>query len=246
MIRTIIVCLFLSACSSPKKFQTRKDDNTRFYNYTDGNGSYAIRRDNKLSGNKLVTRNQLSTYNGAEVLEKSITVSKVGKISGGSIAVLPESSQFEVWFSGKKYVSKIKINRNDKMAIIYMQSPEKKWNGTKTQKLNSSRIICFFSQLPECLKMQNVLIHAKDKKVPLQIIWDNYPFHIELYKGLNQELITQGAFYFSDKVDDLLRFELDIGNQIIFYHYDRALDFVKMNWVAQGITQEANINGAKN
>ena len=237
----LIVIFILSSCSSAQNVSLKSGDKTQFYNYIDASGSFSVRRDNKMSGNSMITRNQLSSYNGAEVLEKSITVSRVGKLKGNSIAVLPETSQFEVWFSGKKYETKIKINRANRVANIQMQSPDKRWNGSETKKLSAARVICFFSQLPECLKVQNILIFAKDKKIPVQIIWDNYPYHIELYKGMNQELITQGSFYFSDKVDDLLRFELDIGNQILFYHYDRSLDFV-----AQGISQEANLNGAKN
>ena len=84
--------------------------------------------------------------------------------------------------------------------------------------------------------MQNILLKARKDKVLLYIIWDGYPFNSEQYEGVEDVLISQASFYYSQKQRDSLRFELDIGNQIIFYHFDKNLQFEKMFWVSQGIS----------
>ena len=95
---------------------------------------------------------------------------------------------------------------------------------------------CFFSQLPECLKEQNLLYLSAQKKVQLFVVWDNFPYHRELYEGMGTNPIISATLEISKHSKDELKYSLDIGNQIIFYHFDKKLMFKGFYWISQGIS----------
>lgn len=206
---------------------------------SDSSGKYHVKRQVKISGRKLLTKTVLSNWNSpSEALEKSITSSVIGSLRTGEPSLLPFASQFSVWFDKKQYFSQLKINRKSKSISIIQKSPEAKWNGKDSKKIPAGKYYCFFSSLPECVISQNLLVLSRESKVPIYLIWDNYPYYTEQYQAMSGDIVSLVQFSFANMVDQSLRFELDIGNQIIFYHFDKELKFEKMFWVSQGISLE--------
>ncbi len=229
------------SCTLPHKIKTttRASQGKHKFNLKDSSGNYLVEREVKRVGRKVVTRSTLMSWSDTSApLEKSITVSLVGSVKKGKRSLLPLTSQFSVWFNKKKFFSQIKINKSNKTIAVLKQSPEEKWNGEESVGAPKAKYICFFSSIPECMSEQNLLVLSKDSKVELVIIWDNYPYYVEQYAEVSGKLFTTAQLSFSSMLKDSLRFELDIGNQIIFYHFNRNLEFVKMFWVAQGISLE--------
>lgn len=235
------IFILLTACSlsQTQNPRTKITEGKNRFNLKDATGNYLVEREVKRVGPKIVTRTVLKNWQNISIpLEKSITVSLSGRLSNGTKSLLPLTSQFSVWFDKKKYFSQIKVNKKQKTVSVLKQSPEAKWNGKVIEKAPKARYICFFSSLPECLSEQNLLVLSRNAKIDIFIIWDNYPYYVEQYEGVSGKLITLAQFSFSSMLKDSLRFELDIGNQVIFYHFNRRLEFDKMFWVSQGISLE--------
>jgi hypothetical protein len=208
--------------------------------YSDANGKYTLVREVKKTKSQLITRTRLfDREKTGKSLETSITVSKIGKRNNGSIAMMPSASQFFVWFDKSKYTANMKIDLKNRKLILNKKGPKTEYNYTKTFSLPKTKYICFFSQLPECILTQSLLMKSQEGKIGLSIIWDSYPFNKEQYEGMSNTPIIQAEFYFSEKTSSSLRFELDIGNQILFYHFNKKLKFEKMFWVSQGLSVSA-------
>jgi transposase len=159
----------------------------------------------------------------------------MGKLKG-EVAILPDISQFKVWFDKKEHFSQIKLDRKTKSLEILAKAPVEKWNFQKKIKLPSGRYYCFFSQLPECLKEQKLLEKAVDEKVAIFIIWDNYPFHNEIYKGLSSDPYTRAFLSLAGHDKNTVKYALDVGNQSFFIHYDKDIEFKAYYWISQGIS----------
>ena len=238
MIYKLLLLIVFASCASQSSLKTKLDSGKDTFVLTDPSGRYFVTREVKVQNRKLISRTKVfSIENRKQSLETSVAVSKIGVSKDKrNSALLPEASQFAVWLEKSRYTSQIRIDKNTKKFKVKTKSPEDKWNGLKLFDIPKARYFCFFSQLPDCLIMQNLLLKARQKKIPIYIIWDNFPFHSEQYEGMSKELVTLADFYYSEKDRDSLRFELDLGNQIIFYHFDRKMKFEKMFWITQGIS----------
>lgn len=240
MIRSFLIFTILVSCSNTPTISRDKLAGTTEFLYSDANGKYTLVREVKKTKSKLISRTRLfSRGKTTNSLETSVTVSRLGKRKDNSFALLPEASQFFVWFDKNKYITNLKIDRRNRKLIMHKSGPIKEDNITKKYDLPKSSYICFFSQLPECILAQNLLMKSQKGKIGISIIWDSFPFNKEQYEGMTNNPITQAEFYFSEKTSSSLRFELDIGNQIIFYHFDKKLKFEKMFWVSQGLSISA-------
>lgn len=235
-----LLFVFLLSCANSQKVETTVIiPGTQKFILTDGSGKFQVERQVKISGKKILTRSTISSVNNPKVaLEKSITSSFLGSLRNGDRSLLPVASQFSVWFDKNLFFSQLKVDRKNKTVEIIKKSPEAKWNGKETKKVPAGKYYCFFSSLPECVISQNILLKSRDKKVPIYLIWDSFPFYVEQYQGVSGQLLSLTQFSFSNMVSNSLRFELDIGGQIIFYHFDKKLQFEKMFWVSQGISLE--------
>lgn len=214
-------------------------DRDQNYFYQDSSGRYKMKRELRTKGNKIILRSQLFSIKGSTLpLEKSITVSTVGYVSKNKddIRVLPSRAQFDVWFEKKRFTSQFALYRKQRKLYISLRSPEKQWSGDKEFSLPRGKYFCFFSQLPECIEIQGLLFKARNKRVPIQVIWDSYPYHTEQYDGVDSEPIVSADLYLTDSDKNELKYALDIGNQIIFFHFNKKLKFERMFWVSQGIS----------
>lgn len=237
----LIASYFLVACSTGHYSQkeTNKLNNKQDYILSDQTGNYRVTREIKVKSNKLVSRVQILDVNMNKTLESSVAVSRIGYFANDkkkAIALFPEASQFKVWFNKKEYSSRARIDKKSRELYVSVVGDDKIKGGTKKIKVPSSKAYCYFSQLPECVKIQGMLFEGRNKKRSLYVIWDNFPFHTELYNAVGASPYVLADFYLESKTKNEYKYSLDIGNQIIFYHFDSKFNFDKMFWISQGIS----------
>jgi hypothetical protein len=238
--------IILASCAQmpARKVNKIPQESSELYNFTDLSGEYILKRDQKIQGKKIITRNNiLSPMDQQTSLEKTIVVSKMGylKTNKGNVRVIrPEISQHEIWLDKKRYFSQIKILPKSRSVRVSMESPKKKWNGVKSFDLpGNTKLYCFYSQLPECLKNNNLISSLKksSKRLNLTLIWDNYPYHNEQYKFvINEPFQVVSLAYDGFSKTHGHKISVDLGNQIIFYHFNKNYDFQRMFWISQGIS----------
>jgi hypothetical protein len=225
-----------------------KNEVTQF-RYTDPMGTYTLNRELGVVKNKnqVFTKMSMTDVNKPkDLLEKGVAISKVDlfKTKQGKIKILlPEISQYTVWFDGGKFFSQLKLDREQKKLEIILKGPEKKWQGTTEIPLekNYEGAYCFFSQIPECVQVTNFLKMAVAKqtgKMSFKVIWDKYPYIQEQYKNLPIEPVSDGVFFYDGLAEDgSYKFILKVAGHHLFYHFSKDLTFSGHFWVIQGITQ---------
>jgi hypothetical protein len=214
------------------------------FNYTDVSGAYHLNRESKIIKKKLVTRTQLFFMAGGaqKLVEKSITVSQMGSTKGKKIrelTVRPLASEFTVWLEGQKYYSKMSLDTKTKSLQVELDSPETKWKGASSIKFPKGHFFCFFSQLPECLYQAKLLERVYDgrtKRADFYVVWDSYPYITEQFSNLSGGVFAPATVRYDGVKSGLHRFEVEADGQIILYYFSKSFDFVKMSWIAQGLT----------
>lgn len=236
----LFVFTLCSACStntSQKLINNRTVKNTvSTFSLTDQFGSYRVVKEIKFKKNKLITRNKIYFEDNLnEPLEVTVAVSKLGQVKKKSV-LRPEISQHRVWLEKKKYFSQLKISVKKKKLNALLRSPEAKWNGEKSFDFPKSFRFCFFSQMAECLKLQDLLPAQEGHQRLFYMIWDSYPYHQEQYSQVLEGPFNKAAIQLKKVGKNELQFEVNIGNQVLFYHYDKDYNFTKLFWVAQGLS----------
>ena len=139
---------------------------THIFSFEDYTGTYRLTREVKFRGGKLISRNKILSSSGSE-LETTVAVSLVGTKENRSgrklISILPEASQFSVWFDKKKYFSQSQLLRDEKKIEFKYQGGDSPDVTQNKYNLNSGTYFCYFSQIPDCLKLQNLLVLSAKK-----------------------------------------------------------------------------------
>lgn len=253
MNRAVFLCLLfsflLSSCSTTKGAKAIKKELAKGeerFSYTDKNGQFLLKISsgfNKTKKENIFFSKRLLEIPGKDtdnILEQSVTLSELGRVK--SLAILrPKISQYNVWFSGKKYFSELKMNPGKKAIDVRMVSPETQWNGTKQIKLPSTKALyCFFSQVVECAKTTGFLDTAIKKEagsMNFYVIWEGYPYLNETFSDFPSQLISRAQFEFDGKTkENEYRLNLKVAGQSIFFVLDEKLQMKKMFWVSQGIS----------
>ena len=237
-----LLILLMGCSSSLLQGEPRLGKTT--YSYVDESGTFSLLRESKLLDQKIVTRNQMidKSGSGAKVLEKSVLLSRIGSIKVKNkrlITIRPEASEYTVWIEGKKYFSQMRINPFKKMMTLTLSSPEQKWNGTSEISFPRGKYFCFFNQIPECLFRNYLLSNSKNadgRKMDFYVIWDNYPYIADLLTAVGSKLFAPASVKFDGEYDNLLRYIVEIENQVILYQFTKSFDLVKVAWISQGIT----------
>ncbi|MBI99931.1 MAG: hypothetical protein CME67_01775 [Halobacteriovoraceae bacterium] len=236
---TFLFC-FLS-CSLHRVQPSQVENSQNRYYYKDKSGEFIVDRSVKVLNSKIIVKNEVFAPNELNrPVEKTITVSKLGTVksnSGKVPGLRPEISQHTIWFEGQKYFSQLKINLKDKSFNVSMESPDDKWNGQTKLKFPKGQIFCFFSQIPECAKRYG-LLNERQRPIQIQVIWDNFPYHNEIYDNLSTDGFEKSVWAFDGHEDRLARFGLLIGQQLVLYEFDSEENFVNMYWVLQGISMQ--------
>lgn len=240
------VLIAFNGCSSlGSKDSNLFESKVTQFNYEDKNGSFKLTRQTGMEKNtdRMISKHQLELLAGGKesILEQSIVISNPGSIKGKNAVLRPEEAQYIVWFEGKKYTSTIKINTQAKSFELKTSGPtslDKKNKQISFPK--NQNILCFFSQLTECLNFHGFIKNALKQQsgsLRLNIIWSGYPFFQEAYNNLPMELFSEAKFAFDGKIaEDEFRFTLGVAGQMIFFVTSESGELKKMFWIAQGIS----------
>ncbi|MEI8347011.1 MAG: hypothetical protein WCG27_06065 [Pseudomonadota bacterium] len=251
--------LLFSCSSSSRKEQNAiipGDKEKIYYDLTDSSGKFILLRELGLKKNSheiVVKRKIYDPVQGeASPLEKSISISTIGMLKKKNRILRPKISQYSVWFEGKEFFTEMKINVEKKAMDLNFRSPEAQWNGTKQVPFpQGGSVFCFYSQVIECAKVTGFITQAIQKKtgkMHFHLIWDGYPYFQEQYSNIPNELFTHSTLEYDGSPEDEKqnhRFVLDIGNQTMFYVVDTQGNFLKMFWVAQGLSILTKDRGKK-
>ncbi len=239
----IFFSIIFSSCSSSQNQIKDGFKEKNIYVFNDSTGEYFLERDILIKNKKLITRQKIySSMEPDKLLEKSIMISSLGKLKVGSNLInytRPDISQFTIWFEKQKFFSQLKTLKKNKSLEIVMLSPEEKWNGNKEIKYPKGATFCYYTQIPDCLKIQghlNSLINKEKKQIPFYLIWESYPYQGEQLNNISDSPFQKAVILYEGINNGLHRFIVDLGNQTILYHYNLDLKFEMMFWVAQGIT----------
>lgn len=237
----LLSALVLAACSSAPDRSTAlafKDNQSQYY-LSDRSGEFVVMRSVKLKGRKVVVKKEVFSPNELNrPLEKTVAVSDLGKIRTGDgvqPSLRPDVAQHTIWYEKKRFFSQLKLNKATKSLDVVMESPEEEWNGARSFPFPKGRVFCFFSQIPECVKAHGLLDNL-EKPSAIQVIWDNFPYHLEMYEKVSGDPFEKGIWAFDKNTSDGHRYGLVLGGQLILFEFDPDKNFKNMFWVVQGIS----------
>ena len=102
--RLVLVIISLISCAN-KSGQNIKtgglQKRSEIFQVKESTKTYLLKRDLKYRDGKLLTRVRYFAEDGLTVLESTVSVSRLGTVNQ-KVALLPEASQFQVWFDKKK------------------------------------------------------------------------------------------------------------------------------------------------
>ncbi|MCT4642230.1 MAG: hypothetical protein N4A33_08015 [Bacteriovoracaceae bacterium] len=228
------VVIVVSSCEVKNSRNSSHVENSKYkYLYKDYSGSFILERIVKHIRNDLVTKTTIyDTSSKPKVLETSTVA-----YSKKKERLYPKIAFYKIWFDKKKYSSRFDFDENKLLATIKMNSPEKKWQGIQSMVWNKNEVFCWFSSLVECVKYHGLL---KDNKLHnINIIWDSFPYvHEQLTRVNFKKAITKATFQYDSNFKMFKRYELSIGNQVIYYFFTKEYEFKRMYWISQGISLE--------
>lgn len=241
-----IFIIVISGCARTEKKESTSSSillkrGSYSYHIQENSGEYFLKKENGWSrGNTFTTKRTLQNRDQTTTLEKSISFSKSGSLKNGVRLMLPEQSQYVVWFNKEKYTSIIKIDEKKKSFVVTVKSPEARWNGSKEIKFPSTTTpYCYFYQIIECAANMGFIGKSKSLKsmlLDLYIVWEGYPFIQEQYSGLPDNVFTMASLSFDGKNENGdYKFSLRFAEQMIAYVVDKKFRYYRMFWISQGL-----------
>lgn len=230
----LALCCCLVGCAGSQKIHLKNSDS--LFSYQDASGNFLIKRQIKLENGKFILRSQLFKSNTNEKpLEKTISISLMGSSQKNPV-MKPLVTQHSVWFDKKRYFVQHKTNDNTRNLDSIYESPEPKWQGRVTHPFPKSKVFCFYGQLPECLAYYGLLRIGNKNWLPFTLIIDSYPYITEQLANMPDSVFINARVNYDGEFANLHRFTVDLGNQVISYHFNQELGFEKMFWIAQSIS----------
>lgn len=246
----IFFVLMVGSCASDKQKKTvsaalQSADSFGTFSYTDISGSFSLRRKVSYQRKRLFFQRILYQDTFEKWVEKLRSISQVGGIYGESgVYFRPLISQIELWMEGKKFSNQIKLNIKTKSLDIVSTGKSSKAQRTQVSLPTDVQLVCFFQELPECLKLSGVLRQflAKERmgEVEFVVIMETYPFHDVLYSDLpNQAFFRAKISVGSDALVDSKRetvLNVLMGDQVVNLKFQNNGNFLGLFWVSQGIS----------
>ena len=257
MIRFLLICsLFaFTSCAYFKKMSgssglftsTPEGSNTtkvsKKFQLTDRAGKFLIEREKGFNKKKnhFIVKKSVKSFDSGKELEKLIVISKLGSLSGKFSILRPEVSEYSVWFDGKRYLSRMRVNTKTKSMDVTLKSPEKQWQGKRTIPFPKGKgVYCYFSQMTECARATGFIdkaIKNDGGSMKVIVIWEGYPYFQEQYLNVPNRVFSLGSFdYDGRNANGERRFTLKTNSQVIYYFIDSQNELEKKFWVAQGLS----------
>jgi hypothetical protein len=123
--------------------------------------------------------------------------------------------------------------------LVELNSPEEKWKGKTSVAIPKGRLFCFFSQIPDCLFLSQLLsksLKAKSELLNFNVVWDGFPYIQDQYASVGSKLFSAATVKYDGEDKKNLRFVVEVDGQSILYHFSKSFDLVRMFWIAQGIS----------
>jgi hypothetical protein len=242
--KSLSLFIFLTSCAYVDLLTSSKTDPVSLkgafdYNYKDSSGSYSIQR--KFGQNKLgefIVKKELRSPFSPKYLERFVSISRSKKFNENTNYLSPKASEAIFWLDRKKHKSIIKVNNNtvDITSVVGNQLYKK-----SSEQLESNRMHCFYSQLTECIATTNFFELSSRKKLGvmnLNIIWDGFPFFNEQYLNQTDNAVQRARMVYIEESKGMLKYQLEVDEQILFYFVDEKFRLKNFYWVAKGISQE--------
>lgn len=252
LLSTLVLMLLSCSLIQTKKTLPSSKPEIQTFIYRDKTGDFSLERKTTLNADKklVIVKQVLSSSSGEDAnnelmgnaLEEVASYSTPGLLKGKTNILRPTRSLFSVWFDKKKYTTEMKLNTKTHKLDVKVVSPEERFNGEKQFSFpkKTTGVFCFFSQLIECVRATDFIHTAIDKEageMNFHVIWENYPFIAEQYSDMPNEVFSLARLEYDGKNSKgEYKFALQLPTQTIFYFVDKNADFIKMFWVAQGIS----------
>ena len=210
---------------------------------TDKSGKFRVEREKGFnkSKNQFIVKKSVKGLDSGKELEKLVVISKLGTIAGKLSVLKPSISEYSVWFEGKRYLSRMKVNSQQRSMEVTLKSPEKQWRGTRNFKFPSGQgVFCYFSQITECARATGFLdkaIKNEGGSMKVFVIWEGYPYFQEQYLNIPNSVFSSATFEYDGKnAKGQRRFTLKTSSQTVFYFVDEDSELEKKFWIAQGFS----------
>ncbi|OUR93707.1 hypothetical protein A9Q84_19790 [Halobacteriovorax marinus] len=249
-----IILLSLSSCAyfkqlgtGPTFSSTPDSPNTarinKEFQLSDKAGKFYVHREKGFSKskNQFIVKKTVKAGDNGKILEKLIMISKLGNLNKKLTILRPTVSEYSVWFDGKKYTTRMKINSKKRSMDVTLNSPERQWQGKRSYSFpNGDGIFCYFSQITECARATGFIeksIKNDGGSMKVIIIWEGYPYFQEQYLNVPSSVFSRARFSYDGKnAKGERRFTLTVANQSIFYFLDKNHELSKKFWVSQGLS----------
>ncbi|MDH4467852.1 MAG: hypothetical protein QE271_07325 [Bacteriovoracaceae bacterium] len=246
---TMFVAIF--SCGSSKIVSDNShsgiSDSASTFEYADVSGNFTLQRRTNLKNKKLYFQRMLYQDSFDKSVEKLRTITQVGGVIGKEgVYFRPVISQIQLWMEGKEFSNQMKLNLKSKSLDVVYTGKNKLAQKISIPIGKEHNPICFFNQLPECLRMSGMLrkfIENKNQEYEITLIMESYPFNDLLYSDFSNNALYKAKVVHGtqDMIDSKNEFVLNVemGEQIFNLKFSRSGLFLGMFWVAQGITMVA-------
>jgi hypothetical protein len=250
MVKIIIVgfyFLYLFGCASHKvaaPVGALIDNAVVVYDYTDISGTFKVQRKNSFKDKKIFFQRIIYQDSFDQSVEKMRSIMQVGGIYGhDGVSIRPVISQMQVWMEGKEFNNQIKLNLKSKSLDIVATGKAKKAEKSSVAVGKEHKSLCFFQQLPECLKVVGALrklLADKSERYELTVIMESYPFNDLIYNDFPNQLlfkanVSQGTQDLIDSKNETV-LNVEFGGQVVNLKFTKGGQFIGQFWVAQGIS----------
>lgn len=230
--------VFSSTPDSPNTARIKKE-----FQLTDKAGKFLVQREKGFNKgkNQFIVKKTVKAGDDNKTLEKLIMISKLGNLKKRLSILKPTISEYSVWFDGKKYTTRMKVNSSSRAMDVTLTSPEKQWQGKRSYSFpKGDGIFCYFSQVTECARATGFIdkaIKNDGGSMKMIIIWEGYPYFQEQYLNVPNKVFSRAIFAYDGKnAKGERRFTLKVVNQSVFYFIDNNFELSKKFWVSQGLS----------
>lgn len=239
--------LILQSCAHRGGQLKKLDQTSGKYRLQDQSGKYLLQRSGKLDDKQKLYAVERRVYNpqsqsGGKVVEKTLTVSKLGYLGKRKLPVMrPFMSKYVVWFEGKKYKSTLKLDPKKREIKAEFKSEEKKWNGEKVFKAPmGNSLFCFYFQVVECLNYSGFIKESIKGGIGLlnfTLIWEGHPFFGQQYINIPENVFSNAQIsYEGPRGEGEHQFLVEAQNHSFSIVVDDKGRFKKKFWIGQGLS----------
>ncbi len=235
------ILYFLVSCASSNKSPDLIKSSSKFIQKEEGGEFYLIRETGFNKEKQYVVKRTLSAYeNRDKILEKSIAYTVKKPVTKSVMGLYPLKSKVEYVFQEKSYFSSMVIE-GDKLNI-FLDTPEKRWQGQRTFNMPpSGTIVCFYQTLVECMKLTGFMDKAISKGfgvMNLNVLVSMYPFFQDQFLNIkDQPLFRSEVQYDGRNKRGEHRFSLRMSGQSIFYFINDKHELIRKSWISQNFSK---------